>query len=83
VAQIEMSDLARTLRECGGDEIGTVTDDQLDVALGDLGYDSLSVLQLASRVKQRYAVAIPDSMVTTELTPRQVMDLVNALVERS
>jgi act minimal PKS acyl carrier protein len=78
-----MSDLSLTLRECGGDETGTVTDEQLDVALGDLGYDSLSVLQLAVRVKQRYAVVIPDSMVTTEITPRQVIDLVNALVEHS
>lgn len=83
MTRIEMSDLSLTLRECGGDETGTVTDEQLDVALGDLGYDSLSVLQLAVRVKQRYAVVIPDSMVTTEITPRQVIDLVNALVERS
>jgi act minimal PKS acyl carrier protein len=49
----------------------------IDVTYEDLGFDSLAVLQLATRVQQELGVPFPDDAVAEMATPRDVLDYVN------
>jgi act minimal PKS acyl carrier protein len=78
MADVGLAELSAILQEIagdiGGDSVGVA---DLDTSLQELGCDSLAVLELAVRVKQRYKVVIPDEQATGELTPRDLLDLVN------
>jgi act minimal PKS acyl carrier protein len=50
--------------------------DFLDTPFPDLDFDSLAVLELATRVQQGYDLAIPDEAVADMITPRDVLDYV-------
>jgi len=49
----------------------------LDVPYTDLGFDSLAVLELATRIQQELGVPFPDATVAEMKTPRNVLDYVN------
>ncbi|GAA4608326.1 acyl carrier protein [Actinoplanes octamycinicus] len=51
--------------------------DDLDVALADLGYDSLAMLELAAVVQREYGVRMPDDCVIEMTTPRTAIDYIN------
>lgn len=73
-----LTDLKSILDDCAGEVTEEVDSPlNLDRELADLGYDSLSVLELSVRIKRQYAVVIPDDLVTVRLTPRQALQLVN------
>ena len=48
-----------------------------DVAFTNLGYDSLAVLELSSRVEREYAVSIPDGAALAMRTPGGAVAYVN------
>lgn len=50
--------------------------DFLDTPFPDLDFDSLAVLELATRVQQDYHLAIPDEAVAELSTPRHVLNYV-------
>jgi len=50
--------------------------DFLDKPFPDLDFDSLAVLELATRVQQDYDLTIPDEAVAELTTPRDVLDYV-------
>ena len=71
-------DLRRIIRTTvGTDESIDLDGDILDVAFTDLGYDSLAVLEVASRIEKELPVSIPDDAVADLLTPRHAVDFVN------
>lgn len=77
--EFTLDDLKRILRASGGEPDVTSLDGDIgDVTFGDLGYDSLAVLELASRVEDEYAVVVPDSAVQELPTPGAVIAFVNA-----
>jgi minimal PKS acyl carrier protein len=49
----------------------------IDTPYDDLGFDSLAVLELATRIQQDLGVPFPDDAVAEMATPRDVLDYVN------
>ena len=71
-------DLTRLIRATVGvDESVDLEGDILDTPFVELGYDSLAVLEVTSRIEKEFPVSIPDEMVAELETPRQVIDYVN------
>ena len=57
-----LDDLRRILRACAGEAESIDLDgDIVDIPFDELGYDSLALLELASRVEREYGAAIPAS----------------------
>lgn len=75
---VELDDLRRLLAEAAGVSQGVdLTGEILDIAFQDLGYDSVSIMEIASRITSRYGVAIDDELLANADTPRRLLDLVN------
>ena len=79
-----LDDIREVMRACAG--VGESVDldrDIGDVTFQDLGYDSLAVLEIAAKLQNRLDVVIPDNAVENLLTPRLVIEHVNAMLERT
>lgn len=74
-------DLRTILVEAAGSAEGELSQEAIDTDLYDLGYDSLALLEMAARIKQRFAVEIPDEEVTDLRTFRSILDRVNTSLE--
>jgi acyl carrier protein len=75
---LTMEQLRVIMRECiGADEEVNLDGAIEDMSFTDLGYDSLAVLELCTRVQDRCGVAIPDDAVDGMSTPRKLLDFVN------
>lgn len=71
------ADLRRVLRESGGDVAGAPDAGDADVSLGDLGYDSLAVLDAVGRLSRDYGLEIPDDDITLATTAAEAVRYVN------
>ncbi|MFG2956454.1 acyl carrier protein [Streptomyces sp. NPDC048291] len=73
MAEFTVDDFTRILRTGAGVDQQTNLEDEraADTSLVDLGYDSLAVLELTSRIEREYAIAIPDGDLAHTLTPRE------------
>ncbi|MFB4274437.1 MULTISPECIES: acyl carrier protein [unclassified Nonomuraea] len=49
----------------------------LDIGLDHLGFDSLAVLEIATRIQQAHQLPIPDEAIEEMTTPRNILDYVN------
>jgi len=76
MTEFSLDDLRRILRAGAGDS-GTLDGDIADVPFSDLGYDSLAVLELSSRVARAYHVSIPDDAVLEMRTPGAAVAYIN------
>jgi act minimal PKS acyl carrier protein len=77
MATFTIADLRRIIVEAAGQsEEGTLDGDILEVTFEELGYDSIAMLETASRVEREMRVTLPDEMVTEATTPRKFIDLV-------
>jgi len=74
--QFTLDDLRRILRERAGYS-GALDGDITDVPFTDLGYDSLAMLELSSRVEREYGVPVPDDTALAMHTPAAAMAYVN------
>jgi act minimal PKS acyl carrier protein len=54
--------------------------DIIDTSYEDLGFDSLAVLEVATRIQQDVGVPFPDDVVAELTTPRSVLDYVNTQI---
>jgi minimal PKS acyl carrier protein len=78
VQAVTIDDLKRVLREGAGvDEDVDLDGDILDAAFDDLGYDSVALLETASRIMREYGVRIDDDAATGATTPRQLLAVIN------
>lgn len=74
-----IEELKGILRASAGvDEEADLDGDIADVEFGELGYDSLAVLEFARQVERRYGVSIPDSAIAEMPTPAKAVEFVNA-----
>lgn len=74
-----LDDLRRILREAAGaDEAVDLDGEIIDREFSDLGYDSLALLETASRIEGEVGIVLDDDTVTDALTPRALIDAVNA-----
>ena len=75
----EFSDLKRILLDCAGEEPAESSETAaLDATFGELGYDSIVLMETLARIAREYRVTIEDDAVTGDTTPRDLIDLVNA-----
>jgi act minimal PKS acyl carrier protein len=51
-----------------------------DLAFDALGYDSLAQLETHTRIRRDYGVVIPEADLERVLTPRNLVDFVNARI---
>ncbi len=77
--ELSIDELKRIMRECAGEgESVDLGGDNLDADFTDLGYDSLAVLEVSSRVERDYGVKLSDEVVSEATSLRAFLDLVNA-----
>lgn len=80
--RIVLDELRSILVEAAGGAEATAPDQELlDVDLYELGYDSLALIEVGARIKDRFGVAIPDDELTDLRTFRLLLDRVNAIEE--
>lgn len=77
-----IDDLGKVLREAGGGEPIDLAGDILDTALGELGYDSLALLEATAIIRRTYGVTVADEAVEPGTTPRQLIEYVDGLVRQ-
>jgi minimal PKS acyl carrier protein len=78
MGDVGLAELSAILQNHAGDDgSGPLTEDTIDTSFQDLGYDSLAILELAGRIRRQYKVVIPDDQATGQLTPRDLLRLVN------
>lgn len=71
----QLKDLMRSCADTG--EELDLSGDILDRRFGDMDFDSLAVLELATRIQQDSGVHIPDDAIEGMTTPRGVLNYVN------
>jgi act minimal PKS acyl carrier protein len=78
-SRFEFSDLKRILRDCAGEEPAEAPETAaIDATFGELGYDSIVLMETLARIAREYRVTIEDDAVTADTTPRLLIDLVNS-----
>jgi act minimal PKS acyl carrier protein len=82
MARFTLEDLKQTLRAAAGeDESVDLDGDILDVEFGELGYDSLGILETASHIERGFGIKLPEDEVGTLQTPREFIDFVNSMLQ--
>jgi act minimal PKS acyl carrier protein len=82
MARFTLDDLKQALRTAAGeDESVDLDGDILDTDFGDLGYDSLAILETASLVERNFDVQLPDDDVGMKHTPGKFIDFVNSILQ--
>lgn len=75
---LELTDLRRMLTESAGVTPGVDMDgDIAETSFDDLGYDSIALMEIATRITSTYGVPIDDEALADATTPRLLLDLVN------
>jgi minimal PKS acyl carrier protein len=83
MAEFTVDELVRLLKECAGaDENVRLEGDILDLAFGDLGYDSLALLNTISRIQRDYGIHIDDDTILDAETPRVLLKVINETLEQ-
>lgn len=74
MATFSIDDLRKIMRETAGPGDHPILEgDILDVPFTDLDFDSLAVLELATRIQQDYGTPFPDDAVEEMSTPGDVL----------
>ena len=78
MSQFTIADLKQVMRECAGeDESVTLDGDIGTVPFEALGYDSLALMEAASRIQRTWGVSLPDDALVEVETPADFVALVN------
>lgn len=82
MAQFTLDDLKEALRTAAGEDESVDLDGGiLDLEFGDLGYDSLAIMETASHIERGYGVQLPEDEVGNKQTPREFIDFVNSALQ--
>ena len=82
MSMLTLAELTRILRECAGEnEASPLDGDILDARFGDLGYDSIALMETTGRIRTDFGVVIDDDLLAQIGTPRQLLDLVNRSID--
>jgi len=74
-----ITELRRILVECaGGDDIAELDGDIAALDFEQLGYDSLALIETASRIQRDFGVMIPEEQLIDVKTPQELIDIVNS-----
>ncbi|SEG90347.1 act minimal PKS acyl carrier protein [Thermomonospora echinospora] len=78
-SQFTLDELRTVLREAAGTDEGVDLDgDIIDVSFDALGYESLALLETASRIERDHGISLDEEALVAAKTPRELIDLVNA-----
>jgi act minimal PKS acyl carrier protein len=82
--QFTLDDLRRILLEAAGaDENVDLAADILDTTFEVLGYESIALLETGGRIEREYGIVLDDDDLDDDLTPRDLIDVVNAQLSLS
>jgi act minimal PKS acyl carrier protein len=75
------NDLIKIMRDCAGaDDTIRVDGDVLDEPFAELGFDSLAVLEIQSRIALDHNISMPDEAIEQMTTPRRTVGYVTELL---
>lgn len=78
MTKLTIDDIRRVLVECaGGDEASKWTGDVSALDFDELGYDSLALMETATRLQLDYGVHLPEDEIAEVRTPGELLDFVN------
>jgi act minimal PKS acyl carrier protein len=73
-----VTDLVHVMRAAAGEDESINLDGEiLDVNFSDLGYDSLAIMETASRIEREFNVSLPEETMATIETPKEFIEFVN------
>lgn len=73
-----LNDLIKIMRECAGeDESVNLSGEIAEVNFEELGYDSLALMETASRVQRTYGLSLPEDELAEVCTPAAFVTFVN------
>lgn len=79
--QFDITTLMALLRDSAGDsDTNDLDGDVLDVPFGELGYDSLALLQVTGIIERDADIALDDEALDEADTPRQYLAVVNRVL---
>ncbi len=79
MAEFTVDDLRRVMRAAAGEAEGVSLDGPiLDLTFEELSYDSLALLETASRIERETGITFPDGVINDLKTPRDLLTLVNS-----
>ncbi|MFC9468314.1 phosphopantetheine-binding protein [Streptomyces coelicoflavus] len=82
--QFTLDDLRRILIEAAGaDENVDLAGDILDTTFEVLGYESIALLETGGRIEREYDIVLDDDDLADDVTPRDLIDVVNAQLSLS
>ncbi|MFJ8150363.1 phosphopantetheine-binding protein [Streptomyces sp. NPDC096094] len=82
--QFTLDDLRRILLEAAGaDENVDLAGDIQDTTFEVLGYESIALLETGGRIEREYGIVLDDDDLGDDLTPRDLLDIVNAQLSLS
>lgn len=74
-----VAELKQTIAKCLGTEsVSELDSDSIDTNFADLGYDSLAVYEVMTRLQDELGIPISDEEIDSITTPRLVIDFVNS-----
>jgi len=74
-----LDELKVVVHEASGVTDGVSLDENtLDETMRELGYDSLAVLEIASKIQRDFGIDMPDEAIEGMQTPRAILDYVNS-----
>lgn len=77
---LDLGDLRRMLAESAGvSQDVDIEGDIVDAEFPELGYDSIAIMEIATRITSEYGIAIDDEALLEARTPRLLLALVNRL----
>jgi minimal PKS acyl carrier protein len=84
MSELTMADLALLMRRVAGEDEALDLETAAENAdFGDLGYDSLALLETAREVEREYGVTLTDDVVAASTNPREFLALVNQTLATS
>ncbi|MEV6603582.1 acyl carrier protein [Kutzneria sp. NPDC051319] len=79
MSQYTVDDLRKTVSTClGTANAQALAQDRLEHPFTDLGYDSLAVYEIATRIEDELGLAISDAEIDRLNTPASLLDMVNS-----
>lgn len=80
---LSLDNILEFLVASSGDDSGADVVSPGDVPFPMLGYDSLTVLKTVGHIERTYRIELPANVMSAVLTPRQLLDRVNAELARA
>lgn len=75
---LTLTDILEFLTASSGAAVESDVSEPADVPFRMLGYDSLTVLRTVAHIERTYRIALPENVMSSVGTPRQLLHRVNA-----